>query len=262
MGDPVGAAPASAIVSARGAGLRLPRGAVVPGVGILGPEPAHPGCSPGIFFAAVSAPHPGIAMSALAPDRDEGGELGGEPVLLRGELTAAARQHACQAGDRCLQASDARPPATLAAQLSCAPIGTGGPRAGLINRQSPSGPPPPPTSSSVRTPSSEPSPRSTRAATRGRSSYVTSRRVGQGHEPRPVRPHLIPMSSVGWSFPYHPVTGDPLRADTDGSRLNARGGNKAPRRTCRLLFPLAQPVGSACKQHTLSPLRQACAGAR
>jgi len=126
MGDPVGAAPASAILGARGAGLRLRRGAVVPGVGILGPEPAHPGCSPGIFFAAVSAPHSGIAMSALAPDRGEGGELGGEPVLLRGQLTAAARQHVCQAGDRCLQASDARPPATLAAQLSCAPIGTGG----------------------------------------------------------------------------------------------------------------------------------------
>jgi hypothetical protein len=227
MGDPVGAAPASAILGARGAGLRLRRGAVVPGVGILGPEPAHPGCSPGIFFAAVSAPHSGIAMSALAPDRDEGGELGGEPVLLRGQLTAAARQHVCQAGDRCLQASDARPPATLAAQLSCAPIGTGGPRAGLINRQSPRGPPPPPTSSSVRTPSSERSPRSTRAATRGRSSYVTSRRVGQGHEPRPVRPDLIPMSSVGWSFPYHPVTGDPLRADTDGSRLNVRGGEQS-----------------------------------
>ena len=99
MGDPVGAAPASAIVGARGAGLRLRRGAVVPGVGILGPEPAHPGCSPGTFFAAVSAPHPGIAMSALAPDRDEGGEWTATAADLvfgsNSQLRAISEVYAC-----------------------------------------------------------------------------------------------------------------------------------------------------------------------
>jgi hypothetical protein len=66
---------------------------------------------------------------------------------------------------------------------------------------------------------------------------VTSRRVGQGHEPRPVRPHLIPMSSVGWSFPYHPVTGDPLRADTDGSRLKTWWGTKHRGERAAYSFP-------------------------
>ena len=67
-------------------------------------------------------------------------------------------------------------------------------RVGIAARARSGGPPPPSTSSSVPTLCSERSRRSTRPTTRGEVRPRLRAGVGQGDEPRPVRPGLIPTS--------------------------------------------------------------------
>ena len=110
-GRPVGAALASAIVGARGAGLRLRRGAVVPGVGILGPEPAPSRLFPRDLFAAVSAPPPGIAMSAGAwTEMRAVSSVVSSFICAVSSRQRLARTHARRVTVPCRPAMRARPP--------------------------------------------------------------------------------------------------------------------------------------------------------
>ena len=76
------------------------------GVGVFGPEPAHAGCL-AEDLRCSQRPAPGDRDQRWRLNRDQSGELGGELVYLRSELTAPASQDACQARDRPLEASDA-----------------------------------------------------------------------------------------------------------------------------------------------------------
>jgi hypothetical protein len=110
-GRPAGAALASAIVGARGAGLPAARcrcaGRRHPWTGTC-PIPA---VSPGIFFAAVSAPPPGIAMSAGAwTEMSAVSSLVSSFICAVSSRQRLARTRARRATVPCRPAMRARPP--------------------------------------------------------------------------------------------------------------------------------------------------------